>query len=325
MPSHVVVNGLGLTYKSTIGLSIATIPDVCKTPSPGGPVPIPYPNIANQGSLDKGTKKVKAKGKMVAVKGSQYTRSNGDEAGTAGGVKSSVNMKATDWILYSFDVKMEGKNACRHTDKKFHNNQNTVDLAGNVDVAMGGSGVDEEQTECTEDSHIGPLEITDGDIDDDIDKGEAKKKKLKDKIGEFTAEKKAAGSNAAKARAQKKINGCLDGIRKIDSGMPSKLWEQKVASDLRQKDPNVRTNIKIRCKKCNKIIAEFDAVGDGVAKEAKMSSGGYKPEQHERQKKLVEGLGVFGAGVVVHVAVPAAQAAQLAADNAELAGRVQGH
>lgn len=136
MPSHVLCNGLGLTYKSTMGLSIATIPDVCKTPSPGGPVPIPYPNIANQGSLDKGTKKVKAKGKMVAIKGSQYTRSNGDEAGTAGGVKSSVNMKATDWILYSFDVKMEGKNACRHTDKKFHNNQNTVDLAGNIDPAL---------------------------------------------------------------------------------------------------------------------------------------------------------------------------------------------
>jgi hypothetical protein len=25
-------------------------PDVCKTPIPGGPVPIPYPNIASQGA-----------------------------------------------------------------------------------------------------------------------------------------------------------------------------------------------------------------------------------------------------------------------------------
>lgn len=133
MPSHILVNGLGLTYKGTIGLSTATIPDVCKTPSPGGPVPIPYPNIATQSSLKKGTKTVKAKGKMIAVKGSQYGSSNGDEAGTAGGVKSSVNMKATDWITYSFDVKMDGKNACRHTDKKFHNNKNTVDLMGQID------------------------------------------------------------------------------------------------------------------------------------------------------------------------------------------------
>jgi len=133
MPSHILVNGLGLTYKGTIGISMATIPDVCKTPSPAGPVPIPYPNIATQSSLKGGTTTVKAKGKMIAVKGSQYSRSNGDEAGTAGGVKSSVNMKATDWITYSFDVKIDGKNACRHTDKKFHNNKNTVDLAGQMD------------------------------------------------------------------------------------------------------------------------------------------------------------------------------------------------
>jgi hypothetical protein len=133
MPSHIVVNNLGLTYKRTLGKSMATIPDVCKTPSPGGPVPIPYPNFADQSSLTDGTTTVFAKGKMIAIKGSHYSRSNGDEAGTAGGVKSGVNMKATDWITYSFDVKMDGRNACRHTDKKFHNNKNTVDLQGNFD------------------------------------------------------------------------------------------------------------------------------------------------------------------------------------------------
>ena len=133
MPTEIFVNSLGLTYKGTVGLSSATLPDVCKTPSPGGPVPIPYPNIADQSSLQKGTKTVKAHGKMIAVKGSQYGRSNGDEAGTAGGVKSNVNMKTTDWITYSFDVKMDSKNTYHHTDKKLHNNQNTVDLAGNLD------------------------------------------------------------------------------------------------------------------------------------------------------------------------------------------------
>lgn len=133
MPSHISVNSLGLTYKGTVGISTATIPDVCKTPTPGGPIPLPYPNIAQQSSLKGGTTTVFAKGKMIAIKGSQYGSSNGDEPGTAGGVKSGVNMKATDWITYSFDVKMDGQNACRHTDKKFHNNQNTVDLGGNID------------------------------------------------------------------------------------------------------------------------------------------------------------------------------------------------
>jgi len=133
VPSHIVVNGLGLTYKSTVGLSTATLPDVCKTPSPGGPVPIPYPNFADQSSLDKGTKTVTAKGKMIAIKGSEYSMSSGDEAGTVGGVTSNTFKKETSWITYSFDVKMDGQNACRHTDKKFHNHKNTVDLGGNVD------------------------------------------------------------------------------------------------------------------------------------------------------------------------------------------------
>ena len=137
MPSHIIVNSLGLTYKGTIGMSTATIPDVCKTPSPAGPVPIPYPNVASQSTLQNGTTTVKAKGQMIAVKGSQYSSSNGDEAGTAGGVKSGVNMKATDWITYSFDVKFDGKNACRHTDKLFHNNQNAANLAGGIDPATG--------------------------------------------------------------------------------------------------------------------------------------------------------------------------------------------
>jgi hypothetical protein len=76
---------------------------------------------------------VKAKGKMIAIKGSEYSTSFGDEAGTAGGVKSNTFKKETSWITYSFDVKMDGNNACRHTDKKFHNHKNTVDLAGNLD------------------------------------------------------------------------------------------------------------------------------------------------------------------------------------------------
>jgi hypothetical protein len=48
----------------------------------------------------------------------------------AGGVKSSVFMKEATWILYSFDVKMNGKNSCRFTDKMFHNAENAANLAG---------------------------------------------------------------------------------------------------------------------------------------------------------------------------------------------------
>jgi len=69
---------------------------------------------------------------MIAIKGSEFSLSNGDNPGVAGGVKSNTFMKESTWILYSFDVKMDGKNACRLTDKKFQNHQNTVDLAGAI-------------------------------------------------------------------------------------------------------------------------------------------------------------------------------------------------
>jgi len=133
MPVTVKVNGVAnsLVHKGSNAISVATIPDVCKTPSPAGPVPIPYPNISQSATLDKGTTTVKADGgMMIATKGSEFSLSNGDNAGVAGGVKSSTFMKESTWILYSFDVKIDGSNACRLTDKKFQNHENTADLSG---------------------------------------------------------------------------------------------------------------------------------------------------------------------------------------------------
>ena len=48
---------------------------------------------------------------MASMKGSEFSRSMGDEPGTVGSVGSSANMKETIWITFSFDVKLEGKNA----------------------------------------------------------------------------------------------------------------------------------------------------------------------------------------------------------------------
>jgi hypothetical protein len=128
MPT-VSVNSQLLSHKAAMGIAAATVPDVCKTPSPGGPVPIPYPNIAKSDMLDKGTKTITADGgNMCANKGSEYSMSNGDEAGTAGGVKSSTFMKEAKWIFYSMDVKLEGQNACRNIDKMTNNHENTVCL-----------------------------------------------------------------------------------------------------------------------------------------------------------------------------------------------------
>jgi len=129
---HVNGKSNSLVHKGSMGIAKSTLPDVCKTPSPGGPVPVPYPVIVSMSSdLKKGTKTVKVDGKNpAAVKGSEFSRCTGDEPGTAGGVKSSTNMKEATWLLYSFDVKLDGKNACRLSDKMMMNHGNTVCLGG---------------------------------------------------------------------------------------------------------------------------------------------------------------------------------------------------
>src|SRR5207245_3377528 len=126
MPVTIKVNGTvnSLVHKFSNGISVATIPVVCKTPSPGGPVPIPYPNIAQSITLSDGTTTVKGDKAMAAIKRSKFAMSNGDNPGVAGGVKSSTFMKEATWILYSFDVKMNKKGAARFMDKMFHNHEN---------------------------------------------------------------------------------------------------------------------------------------------------------------------------------------------------------
>lgn len=148
---HVNGKSNSLVHKGSMGIAKSTLPDVCKTPSPGGPVPIPYPVIVSMSSdLKKGTKTVKVDGKkMAAIKGSELSRCMGDEPGTAGGVKSSTNMKEATWILYSFDVKMDGKNACRLSDKMMMNHGNTACLGGFLQSPVSGVGVIE--LECRDD------------------------------------------------------------------------------------------------------------------------------------------------------------------------------
>ncbi len=131
MPVTININNLTLCHKGSNGISTATLPDVCKTPSPGGPVPIPYPNIAFSMDLMKGTTTVKADGGMMCAHyGSEFFKSTGDEPGVAGGVVSSTFIKEATWMMFSFDVKLQGKAACRLTDKMFHNHQNTVNMSG---------------------------------------------------------------------------------------------------------------------------------------------------------------------------------------------------
>ena len=134
------INGLSLVHRSSSGVTTVTVPDVCLTPSPGGPVPVPYSNVAFSKDLSGGTATVTADaGNMCAISGSEFSCSNGDEAGTSGGVASGTFMKESTWITYSFDVKLEGQGACRLTDKMFQNHNNAVDAGGAVNPPISGA------------------------------------------------------------------------------------------------------------------------------------------------------------------------------------------
>ncbi len=164
MPVTIHVNGTSnsLVHKGSNGIAKNTPPDVCKTPSPGGPVPIPYPVIISMSSdLDNGTTTVKVDGgNMAAIKGSEFTRCSGDEPGTAGGVVSNTNMKEAKWILYSFDVKLDGQNACRLTDKMTMNHGNTACLAGvlQMPVETATEILQKICCECDEEVQPGPYD-----------------------------------------------------------------------------------------------------------------------------------------------------------------------
>lgn len=125
MAVTVSVNKLSVVHAASSGTTIA-FPDVCKTPSPGGPIPIPYPNVARSADSDKGAKKVSADGNPLCVKDSNFKTSSGDEAGTAGGgVASSKTKGKAEFVNFSFDVKAEGKNVPRALDMMLHNDKNT--------------------------------------------------------------------------------------------------------------------------------------------------------------------------------------------------------
>lgn len=125
MAQSTFANGRGIAHKGSGGMSVV-FPDVCLTPSSAGPVPIPYPNIARSSDTSKGPPTVSCDGEMPMTKGAQYSKSSGDEAGSAGGVASGINRAAAEFMLYSFDVKFEGKGVCRLGDPLFHNNKNTL-------------------------------------------------------------------------------------------------------------------------------------------------------------------------------------------------------
>jgi hypothetical protein len=125
MAVTVSANNMSVVHAGSSGVTIA-FPDVCKTPAPPAPpIPIPYPNIAKSSDSAKGAKSVKADGNPVCVKDSNFMLSTGDEAGALFGVASNKIKGKAEFVNFSFDVQIEGKNVPRAFDLMLHNDKNT--------------------------------------------------------------------------------------------------------------------------------------------------------------------------------------------------------
>ena len=144
MPVTVGVNNMSVVHAGSNGVSIA-FPDVCKTPAPPAPfVPIPYPNIAKSADTSKGAKQVTCDGNPPCVKDSNFMMSTGDEAGTLLGMVSSKIKGKAEFVNFSFDVQIEGKNVPRAMDMMLHNDKNTppVPVIQGPVIAIGGQDED---------------------------------------------------------------------------------------------------------------------------------------------------------------------------------------
>lgn len=120
------------------GGQCSVFPDVCKTPTPGGPVPMPYPNIAMLTQSSGGTlsKKVKIMGKKTATKKTEITMSSGDEAGNAGGGVVSNKFKGScKFKKGSSKVKVEGNEIVYHTSMVAQNGGSNANDPVGVQVA----------------------------------------------------------------------------------------------------------------------------------------------------------------------------------------------
>ena len=138
--ADVFANNRSILHKGDGLQHVSAPPDVCKTPTPGGPAPLPYPNMAMDSDLAKGAKKVKINGKPVAHAKSNLKTSTGDEAGTAGGgILSNKTKGKLTWGTTSGDVKVEGNGVARYEDVTEHNGNvgNTVITAKGSKTTLG--------------------------------------------------------------------------------------------------------------------------------------------------------------------------------------------
>jgi hypothetical protein len=104
-------------------------PDVCLTPSPAGPVPIPYPNIANGPMGVPAVYNQLWGGAPVHNLSTVVPLSNGDNAGVATGVASGVVMGPRRNLTAAFTLLAGGMPVTRLTSATLQNSTNAPGMS----------------------------------------------------------------------------------------------------------------------------------------------------------------------------------------------------
>jgi len=101
------------------------MPDVCLTPTPGGPVPMPYPNtsMSTTALLPTTAMTILVDGTPALNMMSEIPLSNGDEAGVNMGVVSGMIMGPTSYIMGSETLMLEGIPAVKLTSETGQNGE----------------------------------------------------------------------------------------------------------------------------------------------------------------------------------------------------------
>lgn len=99
-------------------------PDVCMTPTPAGPVPIPYPNIAAGPMGVPAAYNTLVLGLPAHNMATTIPLTNGDNPGVATGVASGTVMGPSRHVLAAFTCLIGGAPATRMTSVAIQNNTN---------------------------------------------------------------------------------------------------------------------------------------------------------------------------------------------------------
>ncbi|PQJ85048.1 DUF4150 domain-containing protein [Aliivibrio sifiae] len=127
MAATIGANGLSVVHQGSGGEASADSPDVCATTTGKSTSNIAYGNSAKSSDLADGSTTVTMDGgNSVALKGSIFSKSTGDEGGDKKGVASGTIQGEAAFISASPTVKIEGQGVARQSDSMTMNSGNTL-------------------------------------------------------------------------------------------------------------------------------------------------------------------------------------------------------